>query len=53
MYAQEVSVDDFFGTGGDAYLTCSGQLQAELFASALSRVFTFGPTFRLANSILD
>lgn len=36
--------DLFFGT--NAYLTVSGQLQAEMFASALSRVYTFGPTFR-------
>lgn len=34
----------FFGT--PAYLTVSGQLQAETFASAMSRVYTFGPTFR-------
>src|SRR5438270_2872175 len=28
------------------YLTVSGQLEAEAFASALSKVYTFGPTFR-------
>ncbi len=50
--AAVVSADDFFGTGGDAFLTCSGQLQAELFASALSRVFTFGPTFRYEYSVV-
>ncbi|NOY12727.1 MAG: asparagine--tRNA ligase [Deltaproteobacteria bacterium] len=39
---------DFFGqrTG----LTVSGQLQAELFATAFSDVYTFGPTFRAENS---
>jgi asparaginyl-tRNA synthetase len=30
----------------DAYLTVSGQLHAEMFAAALGRVYTFGPTFR-------
>lgn len=34
----------FFGT--EAFLTVSAQLQAEIFASAMSRVYTFGPTFR-------
>ncbi|MDR1411975.1 MAG: asparagine--tRNA ligase [Spirochaetaceae bacterium] len=39
---------DFFGrkTG----LTVSGQLEAETYATALSRVYTFGPTFRAENS---
>src|SRR5947209_2822168 len=32
------------------YLTVSGQLEAEAFASALSKVYTFGPTFRAENS---
>src|SRR6266481_1372408 len=31
-------------------LTVSGQLEAEAFASALSKVYTFGPTFRAENS---
>jgi len=35
---------DFFGR--PAYLTVSGQLEAEIFACALSNVYTFGPTFR-------
>ncbi|MFM1944629.1 MAG: hypothetical protein RI897_3611 [Verrucomicrobiota bacterium] len=35
---------DFFGRA--AYLTVSGQLEAETFACALSNVYTFGPTFR-------
>ena len=39
---------DFFG--GEAHLTVSGQLEAELFASALTNVYTFGPTFRAENS---
>jgi asparaginyl-tRNA synthetase len=32
------------------YLTVSGQLEAETYALALSRVYTFGPTFRAENS---
>ena len=39
---------DFFGE--ETSLTVSGQLEAELFASALSKVYTFGPTFRAENS---
>lgn len=39
---------DFFGK--PAFLTVSGQLEAETFACALSRVYTFGPTFRAENS---
>lgn len=39
---------DFFGT--ESYLTVSGQLQAETHALALSKVYTFGPTFRAENS---
>jgi asparaginyl-tRNA synthetase len=39
---------DFFGRR--AYLTVSGQLEAEAFACALSNVYTFGPTFRAENS---
>ena len=39
---------DFFGRR--AYLTVSGQLEAETFACALSNVYTFGPTFRAENS---
>jgi asparaginyl-tRNA synthetase len=39
---------DFFGK--EASLTVSGQLEAELFATALDRVYTFGPTFRAENS---
>ena len=39
---------DFFAR--PTYLTVSGQLEAEAFASALSKVYTFGPTFRAENS---
>ncbi|MGM0497498.1 MAG: asparagine--tRNA ligase [Bacteroidota bacterium] len=39
---------DFFGK--ETNLTVSGQLEAELGALALSKVFTFGPTFRAENS---
>jgi asparaginyl-tRNA synthetase len=34
----------------ECYLTVSGQLEAEIFASSLSKVYTFGPTFRAENS---
>ncbi len=40
--------DDFFGS--KTGLTVSGQLQAELFATAFTDVYTFGPTFRAENS---
>lgn len=39
---------DFFGK--QAFLTVSGQLNAESYALALSDVYTFGPTFRAENS---
>ncbi|MFL6568728.1 MAG: asparagine--tRNA ligase [Chthoniobacterales bacterium] len=39
---------DFFARC--TYLTVSGQLEAEAFACALSKVYTFGPTFRAENS---
>ena len=39
---------DFFGR--QAFLTVSGQLNAEIMASALGDVYTFGPTFRAENS---
>ncbi|KAJ7547998.1 hypothetical protein O6H91_08G113000 [Diphasiastrum complanatum] len=39
---------DFFGR--PAYLTVSGQLNAETYATALCDVYTFGPTFRAENS---
>ena len=40
--------EDFFGKPD--FLTVSGQLEAEIFALALSNVYTFGPTFRPGNS---
>jgi len=40
--------NDFFGK--PAFLTVSGQLNAEIFALAFSNVYTFGPTFRAENS---
>lgn len=40
--------DDFFGKATN--LTVSGQLEAELAALALGKVYTFGPTFRAENS---
>lgn len=40
--------DDFFGK--KTYLTVSGQLEGEAYATALSRIYTFGPTFRAENS---
>ncbi|WP_100641920.1 asparagine--tRNA ligase [Alteromonas facilis] len=39
---------DFFGK--ETYLTVSGQLNVETFACAMSKVYTFGPTFRAENS---
>ncbi len=39
---------DFFGR--EAHLTVSGQLTVETYAMAMSRVYTFGPTFRAENS---
>jgi asparaginyl-tRNA synthetase len=40
--------EDFFGK--PTFLTVSGQLEAEIFALALTDVYTFGPTFRAENS---
>ena len=40
--------DDFFGT--ETFLTVSGQLNVESYACSLSKVYTFGPTFRAENS---
>ena len=39
---------DFFGR--PSYLTVSGQLEGEIYACALGKVYTFGPTFRAENS---
>jgi asparaginyl-tRNA synthetase len=41
-------LNDFFAK--PAFLTVSGQLQAEIYAMALGKVYTFGPTFRAENS---
>ena len=49
--AKDKKVDytkDFFGK--QASLTVSGQLQAETFALAFGKTYTFGPTFRAENS---
>lgn len=40
--------DDFFGK--PAFLTVSGQLEAETLAMGMTNVYTFGPTFRAENS---
>jgi len=40
--------EDFFKKS--TYLTVSGQLEGETFATALSNIYTFGPTFRAENS---
>jgi asparaginyl-tRNA synthetase len=40
--------EDFFTK--KAYLTVSGQLNVETFACGLSKVYTFGPTFRAEDS---
>ncbi|MEM0954081.1 MAG: asparagine--tRNA ligase [Pseudomonadota bacterium] len=40
--------EDFFGE--EAFLTVSGQLNAEAYCLAMSKVYTFGPTFRAENS---
>lgn len=39
---------DFFAD--EAYLTVSGQLNGEAYCTAMSRIYTFGPTFRAENS---
>jgi len=49
--AEDGAVDyaeDFFGK--QAYLTVSGQLEGEAYACAISKVYTFGPTFRAEKS---
>ena len=40
--------DDFFGA--ESFLTVSGQLEVESYCLAMSKVYTFGPTFRAENS---
>ncbi|HYA43797.1 MAG TPA: asparagine--tRNA ligase [Syntrophobacteraceae bacterium] len=46
--AEDPYQSDFFAK--PAFLTVSGQLQAEIYALALGRVYSFGPTFRAENS---
>ena len=46
--AASISLEDFFGR--ETFLTVSGQLNVECFSNALTRVYTFGPTFRAENS---
>ena len=46
--AEEYDKKDFFGRS--AGLTVSGQLEGEVMATALGRIYTFGPTFRAENS---
>ncbi|MCH9704357.1 MAG: asparagine--tRNA ligase [Chlamydiae bacterium] len=48
MFSISAGEEDFFGK--PAYLTVSGQLNAEIYAHAMSDVYTFGPTFRAENS---
>ncbi|GIW78467.1 MAG: asparagine--tRNA ligase [Gemmatales bacterium] len=49
MRGKEVDYSqDFFGR--PTFLTVSGQLEAEVYACALGKVYTFGPTFRAENS---
>lgn len=45
---EEYNKKDFFGRG--AGLTVSGQLEGEVMATALGKIYTFGPTFRAENS---
>ncbi|MCG8450079.1 MAG: asparagine--tRNA ligase [Pirellulales bacterium] len=50
-HTQEGAVDyqqDFFDR--PSYLTVSGQLEGEIYATALGKIYTFGPTFRAENS---
>lgn len=45
---QEYYADDFFGV--KAGLTVSGQLEGEMAATGLGKIYTFGPTFRAEHS---
>ncbi|MCH5162131.1 MAG: asparagine--tRNA ligase [Clostridiales bacterium] len=45
---EEYNKKDFFGRS--AGLTVSGQLEGEVMATALGKIYTFGPTFRAENS---
>ena len=46
--AEEYFAEDFFGK--QAFLTVSGQLEGEVAAMALGKIYTFGPVFRAENS---
>lgn len=46
--SEEDFAEDFFGK--KAHLTVSGQLEGEIYATAVGPVYTFGPTFRAENS---
>ena len=46
--SEKESSEDFFGK--ETHLTVSGQLEGELGAMGLGKVYTFGPTFRAENS---
>ncbi|MCH9614906.1 MAG: Asparagine--tRNA ligase [Chlamydiia bacterium] len=48
MFSVTHGKEDFFGK--PAFLTVSGQLNAEAYACGLSKCYTFGPTFRAENS---
>jgi asparaginyl-tRNA synthetase len=48
LFSVSSGKDHFFGK--PAFLTVSGQLNAEAYACALSKCYTFGPTFRAENS---
>ncbi|NUL83567.1 MAG: asparagine--tRNA ligase [Armatimonadetes bacterium] len=48
MFEVHTPGEPFFGK--EAFLTVSGQLEAETLALALEKVYTFGPTFRAENS---
>lgn len=46
--SNQIDLDAFFNSR--AFLTVSGQLQAEMMAHAMTRVYSFAPTFRAENS---
>lgn len=48
LHIQKSYAEDFFGK--ETFLTVSGQLNVEAYCMALSKVYTFGPTFRAENS---
>ena len=48
LHQQSDYTEDFFGK--ETYLTVSGQLNLESYACALTKVYSFGPTFRAENS---